>query len=402
MTSPVDTSVKWFSSSMSGAPVLNGVAGSLVALFDALLKDGFDTKTGVSIVVASGIATATWSAAHSCDVDAVVLIAGVTGALVGLNGEQKIATKPNATTATWLTAEANGTATGTITMKMAPLGWTKVYTAANKAVYKSSDVTSSGFLLRVDDAGTTFARVVGYEAMSDVDTGTNPFPTAVQMSGGGYWPKSINASATATAWQMFGDSRVFFYNPMPGTSTIASNQIGTLRGFGDPIALKASGDVYACFLNYSVNSAVTSQIDGGLESNSALSAMPRAYTGLGTSVLHYAQSYIGANTVVEYSGVTGRLGNFPGDVDGGMYLSKKFFSPSGQNYPRAEIPGVYHIPQGLAYDSFKPGLRVPGTRDLAGRNLMAASVATTSAFSTGATSSSTGIVMVDVTGPWRT
>lgn len=402
MTSPVDTTVKNFSSAMVNAPVLNGVAGALIALIDAVAITGFDTKTGVSIVVNAGVATASWSGSHSCDADTVVLIAGVTGPLVGLNGEQKIATKPTATTATWLTNEANGTATGTITMKMAPLGWTKVFAGTNKAVYKSSDVASSGMLLRVDDTLTTYARVIGYEAMTDVDTGTNPFPTNVQVSGGGYWPKSNNASAAAVQWQFFGDTRAFFYCPQPGTSSVANSLVGTIRGFGDPITLKPSGDIYATFLSSSITATVSQQYDGGLESNAnSYQSMPRAYAGIGSAVLNYSQAYIGASTVSETSGVVGRLGSFPGDVDGGLYACKKFFAQSGFVYPRAEIPGLYHIPQSAVFDSIKPGLRLPGTRDLVGRNLQAAAGSSATAFGTASTSVNTAIVLFDTTGPWR-
>lgn len=404
MTSPVDTSVKNFSSTMSGAPVLNGVAGALVALLDAILVTGFDTKTGVSITVAGGIATASWSGAHSCDVDTVVLIAGVTGPLVGLNGEQKIAAKPGATSATWLTSEANGTAAGTITMKMAPLGWTKVYNATNKAVYKSSDPAGSGMLLRVDDTGTSSARVVGYEAMTDIDTGTNPFPTVAQISGGGYWPKSTGANANAVQWYAFGDSRVFYYAPMPGTQSVAASLIGTIRGFGDPIALKQSGDIYACFLNYSTNTTVASQYDGGLESNvNALVVTPRSYAGVGAPVLHTSQAYMGNSTAAaEYSGASATFGSFPSDVDGSLMLSKKCMSPSGQRYPRAEFPGLYHIPQSLVFDMLKPGVRQPGSRDLTGKNVMfAAGNAASTTFGTVASSSNTAVVAFDTTGPWR-
>jgi hypothetical protein len=324
-------------------------------------------------------------------------------ALVGLNGEQKIATKPSGTTTTWLTNEANGTASGTISMKMAPLGWTKVYTGTNKAVYKSSDPTGSGMLLRVDDTGTTFARVVGYESMTDVDTGVNPFPTPVQISGGGYWPKSSAASVNAVQWQMFGDSRIFYFNPMPGTATVVNSLIGTIRAFGDPLALKPSGDPYGCILNYAANTPATSMYDGGLEHNvGSFIATPRAYTGIGSSTLHFAQSYLGGSTTTEYSGVTSTLGNFPSDVDGALILSKKYMAPSGQKYPRADLPGLYHIPQAFIYDTIKPGYRQAGTRDLAGRNIMFASgSAASTTFGTVSSGTNTAMVGFDVTGPWR-
>jgi hypothetical protein len=404
MTSVVDTSVKNISSAMVGAPVVNGVAGSFISFLNAFLVDGFDLKTGVSITVANGVATASWTGAHSCDADTVVSIAGVTGSLLGLNGEQKIATKPNAASATWLTNEANGSAAGAITMKMAPLGWTKVYSSGNVAVYKSSDPAGSGMLLRVDDSGTTSARVVGYEAMTDINTGINPFPTAAQISGGGYWPKSTGANANAVQWYAFGDSRAFYYAPMPGTQSVASSLVGTIRGFGDPIALKQSGDIYACFLNYSINSAVASQYDGGLESNvNALVVTPRSYAGIGAPVLHTSQAYMGNSlATAEYSGASSTFGTFPSDVDGSLLLCKKFMSPSGQRYPRAEFPGLYHIPQSLVFDMLKPGGRQPGSRDLAGKNVMfVAGNAASTTFGTVSSSSNTAVAAFDTTGPWR-
>ena len=54
---------------------------------------------------------------------------------------------------------------------------------------------ASGALLRVDDSGTTVARVRMYETMSDIDTGTNPAPTDAKVNGGLYWWKSDAASA---------------------------------------------------------------------------------------------------------------------------------------------------------------------------------------------------------------
>ena len=47
------TTVKHFHSAMSGAPVLNGTAGSLIAVLDACLQDGFGLKAASGITVAS-------------------------------------------------------------------------------------------------------------------------------------------------------------------------------------------------------------------------------------------------------------------------------------------------------------------------------------------------------------
>lgn len=404
MTSPVDTSVKHFSSVMTGAPVLNGTAGSLVALLDACLKDGFDTKTLTSLIVAGGVATALYTGTHSALVDAVVLIAGVTGGpsgWAGMNGEQKITSKPGATSVTFATALPDGAYTGTITMKMAPAGWLKPFAATNFGVYKSANIASTGMCLRVDDSATTVARVVGYESMSDVNTGVGPFPTAAQISGGGYWPKSSLASATAAGWFIVADDRAFLIHFVAGLPSSPVCVHGTTRGFGDAITLKPGGDPYACFLNYSVNSTSTSAFEISLDSSQSplQTAFPRGYVGVGSAVLHACMPYTGSNS---HSGAdSSSLGPFPSQVDGSLKLSRRFFASqtSGQP-PRADCPGLLSVPQSLAFDVFRMNDRVAGGGLFAGRNLVALNTAGTS-LTTTPTNTNAGAAFVDITGPWR-
>lgn len=403
MTSPVDTSVKFFTSQMSGAPVLSGTAGSMIALLDACLKDGFDTKTLTALTVASGVATASWSGSHSAVVDAVVLIAGVTGGpagFAGMNGEQKVVAKPTSASLTFATALPDGTYTGTITMKMAPLGFLKPFAGANLAAYKSSDPASTGMFLRVDDSATTVVRVVGYESMSDISTGVGPFPTAAQISGGGYWGKSGTANATAVQWAVFGDSRGFIIHVCPSFGASPTNVHGLTRGFGDAVALRPGGDPYGCFLNYSItSSSAPGQTDAQLDYGTAVqTAFPRAFTGLGSSVLHGVYPYSG--TTAALSGVDNSLGPFPSPVDGSLRMSRRYFATAANAVsPRAELPGLYSVPQSQVFDSIRFGDKTPGTGLLSGRNFFALNP-TNSSTNNAPTNASTGVSLVDVTGPW--
>jgi len=400
MASLVDTSVKFFSSAMAGAPTLTGAAGSLVALLDACLRDGFDTKTLSSLVVAGGVATATFTGAHSAALDCVVQIAGVTGSLVALNGEQKVTAKAAAgNTVSFATSAPDGTAAGTITMKMAPAGWQKLFGSTNPAVYKASDPMASGCCLRVDDTTALFARVIGYESMSDVSTGVGPFPTTAQMNGGGYWPKSTQSSG-AVSWYLFADSRMFYFAPVPGSAQSSTWLCGTLRGFGDIVAFKPSGDAFGCVLSYSTSATVTSQYDGALSNSpSTQIAMPRAYTGVGSAVQHYTWPLVGGSSAI--SGITGTTGPFPNPVDGSLETSRRFITPSGQNYRRGELPGYVHLLQSNIYDSFKPGDSQIGAERLAGRRLVFFTVGSEVSFNTAATATNVALGAMDVTGPWR-
>lgn len=403
MASVVDTSVKHFLSTMANAPVLNGTAGSLIALLDALLVNGFDTKAVTSLTVSGGVAQANFSGSFSGITDSVIVVAGVTGGATALNGEQKI-TAVGAGYVRFATAVADGTASGTISIKMAPAGWTKAFSGTNLAAYKSADPASVGHYLRVDDTNAQFARVVGYESMSDVNTGTGPFPTAAQMSGGGYWPKSIISDSTAVAWSLAADARLFYLSTQPGSSSNSLWQIGNVRSFGEPIALRPSGDAFSTILNYSTSSATASMYDACMAGTvQSRIASPRNHTGLGSAVLQDLFTWGGSSgSISNYSGIESSHGPFPNPVDGALYLLKKRVTAgSVVSSPRADVPGLYHIPQSGVWDTIRSGDRLPGTGGLAGRWLVAFHGATSTSFNTVSTSPNTAVAAVDVTGPWR-
>ena len=76
-------------------------------------------------------------------------------------------------------------------------GWTKPYTGTGKAAYKNATL---GHYVRIVDNGDTNRsfRFRGYITMSDVDTGTDPFPSVAQMAGDGlFYVKSQSSNSTA-------------------------------------------------------------------------------------------------------------------------------------------------------------------------------------------------------------
>jgi len=94
----------------------------------------------------------------------------------------------------------------------ASLGWTSVYEDTNKLVIRSADAASPKPYLRFDDtgSGTGGARqcfVRGYAAMSNIDTGTGPFPSVAQAASGIVVRKSATADSTARAWIIVADGR---------------------------------------------------------------------------------------------------------------------------------------------------------------------------------------------------
>lgn len=395
MASPVNTTVKHFTSAMAGAPVLNGTAGSLIALLDAVLVNGFGTKSVTSLVVAGGIATMTFAGGASAALqDSVILVSGATPA--NLNGEQKVLSA-NSTTVTFATAETDQTATGTISFKLAGAGWTKPYSGTNLAAYKIVDPTGTGCLLRVDDTSTTHARVIGYETMSDVNTGTGPFPTAAQQSGGGYWLKSATAIAGAVNWIVCADARMFMIFIAPASNANATHIGGVTRGFGDFQHFRTAGDAYACFLSYQLTNAVTSSATENTLDRGGTQVTARQYSGLGSAVLGSLYGYI-STAAGSLSGADTFLGVFPTVVDGGLRLTKRFFADS--TVLRGELPGLYSVPQSELSATFAWGDRTPGDGPLAGRRLIALTPTNTTPGTTPSVTS-VGVSFVDITGPWR-
>lgn len=397
MTSVVDTSVKHAHSAMTNAMVVNGVAGSGVALLDAFLVHGWDVKAATSLIVAGGVATLSFAGTHSATVDSVI---AVSGASVGaLNGEQK-ATFIGPGVVKFATAAADGAATGAISFKMASAGWTIAFTGTNLRAYKSPAVTGYGMYLRVDDTNAYQMRVVGYEQMTDINTGTGAFPTAAIVTGGGLWAKSWLANTTAVPWTLFADDRMFYIG-IAGNYASGTSYVGQIiRGFGDIGARRPGGDPYACVLNCHTDTTAI-PADAAMAGSFASGAtagkcfLPRDYTGLGSAITTTAYPVIG--TVGLLSGGDTRFGAFPGPF-GELSLSPKNVATSSAVSPRANLPGIHHIPHSSVFDTFKTGDFIPGTGALAGRKLMA--VAVTESVGATTPASGMGAVGFDITGPW--
>lgn len=130
-----------YTSADTSAPVLTGVAGSLVTLLDAVLVNGYGSKPAA--------------------------------------------------------------------------GWSKAYSGTNKAAYRNGSGANARKYVRVNDAaagsgGAKEALIRGFDSMSDVDTGTTPFPSAAQSAlteSGLIIRKSNTADSTARAWVAAADDR---------------------------------------------------------------------------------------------------------------------------------------------------------------------------------------------------
>lgn len=407
MALPVD--VNTYKSTDPGAPVLNGVAGSLASVLRACLQNGYNVQTPTSVVVASGVATATYASAHGYSANRVILVAGAS--TVAINGKKRVLSITTNALTFDATGVADGPVAGTITTKMAPLGFTEIFTGTNLAAFKSDDVAGqSRSVLRIDDTATTYARVISYESMADINTGTGPMPTATQLSGGAYIVKSTTADATARPWILVGDGRLFYLWTYPGSSAGRMN----LFWWGEVVSYRP-GDAFCTSIGgYSSAPSSSTNYDPGLwfcgrsfasvspgatlqaiNAEAAVHIMQRGIDQLSPSVLSFAlsatEACVGSSTVL-FSGSAQSLA-YPSLVTSGLMLFPVFCRSSSELRAdlRGNLPGVFHSPHNLSSMYLTD---VSGVASAPGRVFLIVPLSNYSGNDVGA-------VAIDMMGPWR-
>ena len=203
-------------------------------------------------------------------------------------------------------------------------GWAKAFSGTSKAAYRAPSGARMYYRVQDDGPGAgTFkeARITGYESMSDVDTGTNPFPTAAQGVGSVAMyvaRKSAAADSTARAWIVVADARTCYVFILTGD--VANTYLAF--GFGEFYSM-VNSDAYNGFVvgRTSENSATATvdkldQLDTTIGNQTNI-AVPRGHSGTGTSVRmnrHGDSSKSASSTLV------GTL-PYTNPADGGLYLS---------------------------------------------------------------------------------
>ncbi|HEJ3062496.1 TPA: hypothetical protein SL272_000827 [Pseudomonas aeruginosa] len=390
--------IKVYRSNDIGAPALTGQIGAMITFLDAVLVNGYNSLSVTSLTRSGTTATAVLSGNHGLQTGDSATVAGA--AETAYNGEF-VVTVVNGTTFTYDVAGSPATpATGTITAKRASAGFAKVFAGTNKAVYRSNDLTSDRHYLRVLDdgggtGGTREARVTAYEAMTDVDTGTNRYPSVAQNSDGYYWMKSSTTTSVARAWLLITDGKIFYLHvKYDGTDSVGLDNFATLysMAFGDILSYKA-GDAYKTILTGGTSANSTTTPTSGLANGQTTINSPTSFA----SCINIARDYTAA-VGTRYVGVGGMLlGNaigvtvamsYPHMIDNGFYLVPVIVTQGTPSLIRGRLPGAYEGMHGRALNNLDIIENVQG---LPGKRFLM--VYTQSA-------SNQGHMLYDLTGPW--
>ncbi len=378
-----------YDSTMPGAPVISGSAGSLRTTLKACLVDGWGAGAVASLTVTNGVASATFANGHPYRVGSVALLAGAAGA--GLNGERSVLSVAADRITFAAPDAAAGADAGNITSRLAPAGYRELFAGqlTNVIALQAKALEATGCVLRVDDTGGSNARVRAYEGMTDIATGAGPTPMESQVAGGLWWPKSSSGDSTARAWWMVADARGFYFAIAP-----AGSDRFTVLYAGDIASLR-SGDAYGYLLtgNASDQAGSSGVPDGccGYSSRTARTGayLVRSHTGIGQAI---AAQRLGAHhngTASDvYAGAFGySVGGYPNPANNGLITAPLELASMGI---RGTLPGLHHPAQDLVA-AFSSGAVVEGTDDLAGHRLLAIRVAPPTGGASG------GTVFIDVT-----
>lgn len=187
---------------------------------------------------------------------------------------------------------------------------------------------------------------------------------------------------------------MLFFAPCPYSQYGgAGYEISHVWGFGEPLALKTSGDSWGTLIAGEAGSSIfgygaigndTSASNGGF-------FLERVAAGTGSAVQTRVASIAG-------SGVSGAIadydfGAYPDAINGRLRLSPPYIANSSADLSlRATVPGVlWALHTGMEASAvFTPRDTVPGTE---GRRLMHLFI--------GYNSAKNGAVFIDITGPWR-
>ena len=388
--------IKLFHSGQAGAPSLTGQNGSLIALFDALLVNGYNAVSVTSITRVGGVATVQTDVAHGFKSGESALISGATEAAYNIDAVVSVIDLTHFTYQ--VAGEPASPATGSVTVKRAPAGFSKAFSATNKAAYRPNNTDGTRPYLQVIDDGSTAgaareAKVRGYLTMTDVDTGGEPFPTAAQAGNGLYAHKSCTVDSTDRPWTMVTDGDTVYFQACmdrnPSTRIATDGYIWWLA-FGDFIPTRPN-DPFTAFI-------AANNLQNGQQSPSntnglfwATSRNTNPSNNCCYSVRSYAQTIGAANMAMmghgwDQSAIgSAEIVKYPHQPDNGFLMTPVMCVQGGVF--RGRMPGIFEPLQGRCLSQFDTIENVDG---YPGRTFLAL-------IGVGA-SSNTGMLMFDITG----
>ena len=362
---------------------------------------GFGNLTINALVwdATEGAAKATFSGGHAYLQDSVIEVTGVSPG--GYNGEHRI--KKVSSTEVWFELDAGNPGMAgsgaTMTMKVAPLGWTLTHESGDGmvAIYRPTNVSESGNVsLRIDNTafsgwtGATMLACLAKVAMVEDVVDINTY-TLIQEQ---RWPATGRYSDKR--WDLIGDSQLFYFLP-----AYAAANYQSLFAFGYLKSVRPGDRYHALLMYYSSNSAE----DTNRRWNIGIGG---SFTAYGTSgltfddtnyrVLARPYSQLFGTAAWWLKGVFARFGtgmNVPNAPDNAFYMSTDpIMVMETNNHLRGYLPGLI-CPFGSIPSWYRKNFsNMPALPDQIVRFVGAT-------FTESTVSGGPTMAGFDLTGPWR-
>ena len=310
----------FFHSGMTGAPTNTSAAGSTLNIIDACLNTGFNVRAVQSASVTDNAMTLTYASAHGYESLCLLRLDGAAGGSI-----VRRCTVTGANTLTIpVTGFGNGAVAGTLETRVAPADWERVFSDTNIGVFRSKVIGpgSNRFFYRVADTvvGSYPDMFRGFEAMTDANTGTDPFPTVAQAAGEGI---RVLRADTPAPWVLIADQRTCYVGKC--------NSVGSLLdlfAFGDATPYNSADAFFSGF----------SPLDTLSNSSSS-----NAYVARNAGGTVKSTPWRNILTMGVTSGTSART--FPSPITGGMTFARPVLMLDGQseNDPiRGQRRGLMH------------------------------------------------------------
>lgn len=389
-----------------------GGAGQLETLLYAIGVTGFSGGVLDSLTQTGGEATATRSAGLGLADGLVGMphVIVISGSSNGWDGEYSLNATPGSTTCTFaVPSNLPSPATGTVTLKRAPCGLSRLASADNKSVWRFSDTERWPGYLLLNDSYTDAAGVRLAETAADpVDYSTMAglCPTAAQHANPGLWIRRTNTSTG-------GGNRNFIVVADAAGMYVGIAAYGGYNltyewhYFGACNSLLAN-DSYAGLIIASISSEIYTTAPGTMSVNNFQAKntttnsnqhvghyLQRAFTGIGSAQPCMKIGLAGSGWIGECNYCAD-----PNPVNNAVLVHGPLLIFEGNQYNltvagtklRGILPGLYDPLNAVNKNNFD---LLTGIANLPGRTLMLAN----HAVSIGANNLCK--VAFDITGPWR-
>lgn len=334
--------VKFYTESMQGAGQTgDDAAGAMIAILKACLVDGFGALTPSALVWddAKQLAKATFGNGHAYAVDSIIVCSG--SAVADYNGEHRVIEIDTNNIWFELDTVPLSDASGSISIKIAPLGWTITHANATNDILIFKPAGDLGNVsLRIDNTAFSgwsgsYARLMKVAMVENV-TDINTYDTIFEHR----WPATGKYSDKK--WDLVGDNRMIFFMPEYG---LPKNQAGFYAGYIDTLR---AGDRYHFIINHIEVSDATHALNNWSQLAGGFPTYTQFARNFGTSGQVLARKYH------QLEGVTGWMKSglkthnsdvipLPNPVDNGFYInSERAMVLESDNSFRGFMPVLVH------------------------------------------------------------